>query len=379
MTQRQRKSSALSPDPLPVWCSGSGPEADLVISTRVRLARNLARYRFPHFADKNERREIYNRISSILENQKEFHAFSVINCTSLQEIDQLLLLEERLISPDLLKMEGDRGVAIENTRHTSIMINEEDHLRMNSIESGFNAEDVWYRINLIDDLLGHYLPFAYEARRGFLTSCPTNSGTGLRVSFLLHLPGLVLTKTIDSVLMAASQMGISTRGFFGEHSEVIGHLFQLSNQATLGACEEDFLRHTRSTIAEVIKHERIARERILEEASLELSDKTHRAWGILLHAKMVTTSEFLNLASALRVGIDCQLFSDLTIEQLNRLTLAIMPAHLQKLYGKALSDDELHSLRAETIRQFLSTLKPKKRTPATKRSKKQPENKNKKE
>jgi len=379
MTQHREKAPTISNEPLPIWCDNSGPESDLVISTRVRLARNLSRHKYPHFADKKERKEIFDLIADIFQNRKEFHAFSVVNCASLPEIDQQLLLEERLISPDLLKMEGDRGVAIEDTRHTSIMINEEDHLRLHSIESGFNAEDVWYRINLVDDLLGHYLPFAYEARRGFLTSCPTNSGTGLRVSFLLHLPGLVLTKTIDSVLMGASQMGISTRGFFGEHSEVIGHLFQLSNQATLGACEEDFLKHTRTTIAEVINHERKARERILEEAALELTDKTYRAWGILLHAKMLTTSEFLNLASALRIGIDCKLFNELTIEQLSRLTMSIMPAHLQKLYGKALSDDELQSIRAQTVQQFLSTLKGAKKTRTTKRTVKTPANRTKKE
>ena len=284
MSARIPPSRSVLPDALPSWFSHTGPHADLVISTRVRLARNLANHRFPYHAGRSERKQVFDEVAAVLEREKAFHAFSVINCTSLSHLDLELLLEERLISPDLVKIEGDRGVAVDNNRTASIMINEEDHLRLHSIDSGFRAEEVWHRINLLDNLLGRYLPYAYEMRRGFLTSCPTNSGTGLRVSFLLHLPGLALTKTIDSVLLGASQMGISTRGFFGEHSEVVGNLFQLSNQATLGACEDEFLQHTHKIISEVITHERTAREKILTDAGLELADRVYRAWGILLHA-----------------------------------------------------------------------------------------------
>ena len=347
---------------LPIWLSNSGPQSDLIISTRVRLARNLQNHRFTYHAGKTERKKIFDQIAGVLSMHREFNSFSVVNCNDLSNLDQQYLLEERLVSPDLLGIEGDRGVAIEQTHHTSFMINEEDHLRLHSIDSGFKAEEVWYRINLLDDLLGHFLPYAYDPRRGFLTSCPTNSGTGLRVSFLLHLPGLFLTKTIDSVLLGASQMGISTRGFFGEHSEVVGNLFQLSNQATLGACENDFLEHTRKTISEVITHEREARERILGEARMELTDKIFRAWGILLHARLMTVSEFLNLTSAIRFGIDAGLFTEITIEQLNHLTLNVMPAHLQTYLKKTVPEDQLDIHRAEMIKNLLSTEKKVKRT-----------------
>jgi protein arginine kinase len=352
---------SLLPDALPIWFSHSGPDSDLVISTRVRLARNLSNHRFPYHANRAEREKIFTEVAEVLNTRKEFDAFSLINCAAISPLDQQLLLEKRLISPDLLNFEGDRGVAIENSLHTSVMINEEDHIRLHSFDSGFKAEDVWYRINLIDDLLGHYLSYAYEVRRGYLTSCPTNSGTGLRVSFLLHLPGLVLTKTIDPVLLGASQMGISTRSFFGEHSEVVGHLFQLSNQATLGACEEEFLQHTQKIIGEVVTHERTARERILSNAKNELADKIHRAWGILLHARLMTTTEFLNLASAIRMGIDCGIFKELTIEQLNLLTLTIMPAHLQKKLNRRLSEEQQFRKRADILREILSALPEKKR------------------
>lgn len=356
---------SLLPDALPVWFTNTGPDSDLVISTRVRLARNLSNHRFPYHANSKERHTIFTEIADVLRHKKEFSAFSLINCAVIPPLDQQLLLEKRLISPDLLTVEGDRGVAIENSRHTSIMINEEDHLRLHSFDSGFKAEEVWYRINLIDDLLGRYLSYAYEVRRGFLTSCPTNSGTGLRVSFLLHLPGLVLTKTIDSVLLGASQMGISTRSFFGEHSEVVGHLFQLSNQATLGACEDEFLQHTQKIIGEVVTHERTARDRILAEAKNELSDKIHRAWGILLHAHLMTMTEFLNLASAIRMGIDVGIFKEITIEQLNLLTLMIMPAHLQKRVNRKLSETQQCRKRADIIREALSSRPDKKQRKKT--------------
>ncbi len=352
MTARANSSlSEMLSDALPIWFSNTGPESDIAISTRVRLARNLENHRFTYHANRSERKKVFETVASVLR-KEEFNAFSLINCSALSSLDQELLLEERLVSPDLLNVEGDRGVAIEENRYTSIMINEEDHLRLHSFDSGFKADDVWLRINAIDDLLGSYLPYAYEVRRGFLTSCPTNSGTGLRVSFLLHLPGLALTKTIDSVLLGASQMGISTRGFFGEHSEVVGNLFQLSNQATLGACEEEFLQHTQKIISEVIGHERAARERILSDAPLEISDKVHRAWGILLHAKMLSMPEFLNLASALRMGIDCSLFTELTLERLNRITLMTMPAHLQRYRRKTMSDERLQCERAEIVREI---------------------------
>ncbi len=342
------------PEELPPWFSGSGPQADLVISTRIRLARNLSNHRFTYHAGQPERKEIFSEVAAVLSRQREFKAYSLINCSDITQLDRELLLEERLVSPDLLGVEGDRGVAIEKNRRTSIMVNEEDHLRLHAIESGFQAEAVWERLSRLDDLLGHYLPFAYEVRRGFLTSCPTNSGTGLRVSFLLHLPGLVLTKTIDPVLLGASQMGISTRGFFGEHSEVVGNLFQLSNQATLGACEEDFLQHTRTIIAEVITHERKARETLLAEAKAELSDKIHRSWGILRHAQLLTVMEFLNLSSALRLGLDCGVFSGLTPERLNQLTLMVMPAHLQRHLGKTFTEEKLQAVRADFVREFLA-------------------------
>lgn len=338
---------------LPYWISNQGPQSDLVISTRVRLARNLAKYRFPYHAGRSERSRVFDLVAEVIESEKEFSSFAVVNCNSITPIERQLLFEARIISPDLITAEGDRGVAVDGHEHTAVMINEEDHLRLLAVESGYAPEEVWERVNRLDDSLGRYLSYAYDVRRGFLTSCPTNSGTGLRISFLLHLPGLTLTRTIDSVLLAASHMGISTRGFFGEHSEIVGNLFQLSNQATLGLGEEEFIQNTRKVVDEVLSHERKARKRILDDASMELSDKVFRSWGILLHAKMLTVNEFLNLASALRLGIDCGIFKEIPIERLNKAVMMVMPAHLQQYRHKTIPEEQEACERADVVRELL--------------------------
>src|SRR5690554_1343121 len=338
---------------LPAWFDNDGPESDVVTSTRIRLARNLADHHFCYHAKTSERKKIFNEISDALKDSEKFSNFELINFSGLNDLEQLFLVEERIVSADLLKVEGDRGVASDLTHRINIMINEEDHLRMQSIDSGFRPAGLWNIINKMDDELGSRLKFAFDPARGFLTCCPTNSGTGLRVSFLMHLPGLVLTKTIDAVLQGASQMGISTRGFFGEHSEVVGNFFQLSNQATMGAHEEAFLENTQRTINEVIRHERKARARIFKDAKLELTDKVYRAYGILLHARTLSVKECLNLTSALRFGVVSGLFKLITIEELNRITLMSMPAHLQKYRDSSMDESGMLVARAELVRELL--------------------------
>lgn len=349
--------SLIDPGRIPVWFNNSGPDSDVVISSRIRLARNLENHRFPMHATINERKQIFTEISESIKSESRFRNFEILNFSNLQKIEQQYFVEERLVSPDVLNIEGERGVAFDLNRNYNIMINEEDHIRMQCLDSGFKPQELWESINSTDDILGRKLKFAFDQRRGFLTCCPTNSGTGMRLSFLLHLPGLVLTKAIDAVLQGASQMGISTRGFFGEHSEVVGNLFQLSNQATMGAHEQEFISSTKKIITDVIGHERTARNKILKEANLEISDKVYRAYGILLYAKTLSVMEVLNLTSALRMGISCNLFNLLTIEDLNRITLMSMPAHLQMLRGVQSDDSAISVLRAVLVKELLTKRK----------------------
>ena len=344
-----------APFAVPKWFSGAGPDVDVVVSTRVRLARNCARYRFPSKASLFERRQVFEVVTTAFKQSPQYNDFNYFNCTQLNKIEQQYLVEERLISADLLAAEGDRGVICDTSQRICIMVNEEDHVRMQAMDSGCCPHDLWNVLDGIDDALGMQLDFAYENRRGFLTSCPTNSGTGLRVSFLMHLPACILIKNIDQVLLAASQMGVATRGFFGEHSNVVGSFFQLSNMAAMGASETEFLENTKRVMLKTVEAERKARERILVDAQRELTDKIQRAYGILTHAVMLDVDEFLNLSSALRLGIECNLFNPTTLPLLNQLTLRIMPAHLQTYLKKTMSDDELRIARAETVKTFFKT------------------------
>lgn len=339
---------------IPVWFDTSGPLNNVVISTRIRLARNLSKRHFPNRANPAERGRVFKEISEAIQKSSTLSHLEIYNLHGMDKILQQYFVEERMISPDMLRSDGDRGVACDKNRHVNIMINEEDHIRFQCLSSGFLPHETWQTINKIDDEIGQKVVYAFDERKGFLTSCPTNSGTGLRVSFLMHLPGLVLTKAIDPVLLGASQMGISTRGFFGEHSEVVGNFFQMSNQATMGAHEKEFLESTIKTISEVNKHELAAREKLMEDALLQLEDKVYRAYGLLQFARTLSISEFLNLSSAIRLGIELKIFNELTIDELNRITMIIMPAHLQ-LYKNTFfeNESEISVSRASTVKELL--------------------------
>jgi protein arginine kinase len=343
-----------------------GPDEDIVVSTRIRLARNLAAHKFPSRASARDKQKIFKEVSAVLGGASmPCGRFEVINFGRLRKLEQHFLVEERMVSVDMLKGEGERGVACDNSRKYCVMINEEDHLRIQGMASGFHTFDLWEMTSKIDDGIGKGLKYAYSDRFGFLTSCPTNSGTGLRVSYLMHLPGLVLTKAIDTALQGASQMGISTRGFFGEHSEVIGNFFQLSNRATMGASEVEFIESTSKVIREIIGHERAARERLLKDAKLEVADKVWRAHGMLGNARVLGFGELLNLTSALRLGIDCGLYEERTVEDINELIVICMPAHLQiYVSGRNSAAAEPDTVRADIVREVFGKKKRVKRKSA---------------
>jgi protein arginine kinase len=339
---------------MPVWLDNRGPDEDVVMSTRIRLARNLAAHKFPGRASTRDKQNIYNEVSIVLGRiSKPCGRLEVINFGRLHKLEQHLLVEERMVSLDMLKGEGERGLARDRTKHFSVMINEEDHLRIQAMESGFHTLGLWETTSLLDDHVGRELKYAYNDRLGFLTTCPTNSGTGLRISYLMHLPGLVLTKAIDPVLQGASQMGIATRGFFGENSEVVGNFFQLSNRATMGASETEFIETTSKVITEIVGHERKARERLLKDAKLELCDKVCRAYGILCNARTLSLAELLNLTSALRLGVDCGIYGKQGINDINRMLIIGMPAHLQVYtVGRGEESRELDVARADVAREL---------------------------
>jgi protein arginine kinase len=362
---------------IPPWFDGGGPDGDVVISSRIRLARNLSGHRFPAHASIAEKEEIFDKAAAsfrVPPKRKPVYEFEVINIGRIGKLEQHFLVEERVASISLIKGEGSRGVARDSGGKLSVMINEEDHLRIQGMDSGFRPRELWEMASKADDSIGGALKYAYSPRLGFLTACPTNSGTGLRVSCLAHLPGLVLTKTVDQVLQGASQMGVSTRGFLGEHSDILGNIFQLSNRAAMGLSEAEFIESTCATIQEIISHERAARVRLMKEAKLELSDKISRALGILRNAQMMGFAELLNLTSALRLGIGCGLYDGFSVDDLNKIVMLGMPAHLQVyIHGLDGAPSDLDVVRADLARSFFEEKREKAgqtKTPTVKKSRK---------
>ncbi len=339
---------------IPPWLCAAGPHSDIVISSRIRLARNLAHHQFPARASLYERNAIFNEVSEGFSRANPGNSFNVVNFGNLDKNQRDFMVEERLASPDLATFDGDRGVIHDSARRISIMVNEEDHIRFQCLDSGLQTLTLWSEIDGIDDALGMQIDYAFDKRLGFLTCCPINAGTGLRISFLLHLPGCVLTRAIDAVLCGAGQMGVSTRGFFGEHSAISGALFQLSNSAAMGNTESEFCESTRAVVESIVDHERKAREKLLANARLELTDKIYRAYGILCNASLLSLEEFFNLTSAIRLGIECTLFDKCTIHELNRLTLFVLPEHLRVCMKKEIPENDIRAQRAELVKLFFS-------------------------
>jgi protein arginine kinase len=339
---------------VPSWFDGQGPDAAIVVSTRIRVARNLAGHRFLTHATPQERTAIYKKIVSSLGGQSVLKSFVIVNFSAVSGLERQLLAEKKVTGTNLLNGEGTRGVAHDHGYRVNIIINADDHLCINCIDSGFRPVELWNCADSIDERLGRELDFAYDQCRGFLTCRPIDSGSGLRVSFLMHLPGLVLTRSIDAILQGASTMGVAVSGFFSGHSGVIGNFILLSSNAAAGMSETEFIDSTRRVIAEVVCCEREARLRLIREARLELTDRIYRAYGILRHARTLSIVEYMNLASALRLGCDTGLFSDISLTDLNQSMLLVMPAHLQYRLKRTMDETECGVARAEFVSRLLN-------------------------
>lgn len=334
------------------WTFSGTPDSDVVLSTRVRLARNFETFPFPKAAHLYIKSQVFARIADVFNTPDLLPGYEVFNFNNLDRLSQEIFVEERAVSPDLVRMEGDRGLMCDSTRTRCIMVNEEDHLRIQCISSGNCTQELFAMANQLDTILGEKIPFAFDARRGFLTACPSNVGTGLRLSFLLHLPALIITKAIDKVLNAVQQMSLCTRGFCGENSEIVGSFFQISNQQTLGQSEAEIIEKTQGAIAEIIRSERTARETILHQAKSAITDKIARAEGILRFAHTLSMREYLNLNSALRMGVNYNIVTTRTVEEMNIELLHAMPGHIQKNVGKSLTEDEINRERALLIQSL---------------------------
>jgi len=335
------------------WLRGTGPESDIVVSSRIRLARNLSSFPFTSRASAHQKAEIDQLLRERVAKLELEPRLEYVHLPGLPPLDRQLLVERQLISRELATADGPRGVALVPQETVSVMINEEDHLRLQVMRSGFVLDETWQQIDKVDDLLEQRVSYAFSEEFGYLTACPTNVGTGMRASVMLHLPALEHTKQIEKVFRALQKINLAVRGLYGEGSRASGHFYQISNQVTLGKAETTILNEIQSVIPQIISYERTARTSWLRDNRQSLQDKVSRAYGTLCSATMMTSEETMELLSFVRLGINLGLVDDLTIPTINELFIHTQPAHLQKLMGSNLDGEERNAARARYLRSRL--------------------------
>jgi len=337
------------------WLRGAGPLSEVVVSSRVRLARNLADYPFLSTATAGERTEIYRSLADEIMAAAPSKQMLLIDVDKADAIDRQVLVERHLISRQHAAAEGSRGVTVSPTETSALMINEEDHLRIQTLRSGLQLEPLWQEMHEIDQALGKSLSFAFDRQFGYLTACPTNVGTGIRVSVMLHLPALKLTKEIERVARAAKDLRLAVRGLYGEGTDAVGDLYQISNQTTLGRSEEEIIEtFGRNAIPNIVEYENVARDSMARHRPYQLDDKIWRAYGILSNARRISSEETQTLLSPIRMGIHVGRFKEFDIATLNEIFLHTQPAHLQKMHGNTLDDEQRGTVRADYLRRRLA-------------------------
>lgn len=335
------------------WLKGAGPNSDIVISSRIRLARNLDKVPFPHWASKKQSEETLKTIMEAIGKVDYLKKSAAFKLADLDAIDKQFLVERHLMSLEHAQKSDHKAVVIEDEEIVSVMINEEDHIRMQVMQSGFNLFEAWNIMTKIDDELAKELPFAFFPDWGYLTACPTNTGTGMRGSVMLHLPALVMSRHIDRVLAAISKLSFTTRGLYGEGTQASGNFFQISNQFSLGHGEDEVLENINSLIRQIIEQENQARQALYSRNKSMLEDRISRGLGILKSAHIISSQETIELLSLVRLGCDLGMLKDIDRRVLNELFIITQPAHLQKLQNKKLSSQERDIKRAEIIREKL--------------------------
>jgi protein arginine kinase len=336
------------------WLRGNGPDSDIVISSRIRLARNLADFPFVNRADDGTRGEIEALLRDKVRDLRTDGRTSYLRIDGLDELDRRFLVERQLVSRELADGHGPRGVGVSEAETVSLMINEEDHLRIQVLRSGFSLEQCWEQIDEVDDELESQVAYAFSDQLGYLTACPTNVGTGIRVSVMLHLPALVLTKEIQKVFQALQKISLAVRGLYGEGSQAMGDFYQISNQVTLGKSEQQLVANVKDVVPNIVSYERKVRSALIRENRQSLLDQVARAYGILKNAQTISSEETMHLLSSLRMGINLELIDDVEMSTVNELFIHTQPAHLQKLRKQALDTAERNAARAAYIRQRLA-------------------------
>lgn len=330
--------------------SGEGP----VISSRIRLARNLKDAAFPGWAGAEECERLWTRIQPALEKVPSLQPASALSMGALDELERQILFERHLISREQAEKTKGSGLVLRRDESLSVMVNEEDHLRLQGMRPGLSLRAIWEEVDRLDTEIEQRIEYAFSPKLGYLTACPTNVGTGMRASVMLHLPGLVLMNEINPVIKGMGKIGLAVRGLWGEGTEAAGNMFQISNQMTLGDTEEQIVGVIEQIVQEIIEHERNARERLLERRETVVRDHVGRAFGILSHAHILTSKEALDLLSGLRLGIDMGILSSVSRRVVDELMLLTQPGHLQKLESRTLKPKERDRYRARLVRERLT-------------------------
>ncbi len=336
------------------WMEGSGPETEIVISSRVRAARNLRGNSFPCLSSAEERAAVLEKAFQVTENEKVFETFAAWKMESLSNLEKQALVEKHLISPFMADEVKHGALLLRDDEAVSIMINEEDHLRIQAILPGLQLEEAWLESDRYDDIFESDLDYAFDERLGYLTACPTNIGTGLRASVMLHLPALIMTRKVGLILGALSQVGLTVRGLYGEGSEISGNLVQVSNQVTLGHTEDEIIGNLHSVICQVVEQEGKARQVLLDKKRANLADRAWRALGLLKYSQVMSSAEAIQLISDLRLGYDLGLIKAVDHKLLNELLVLIRPGCLQLLAGRELSSSERNLERPLRIKETLA-------------------------
>lgn len=335
------------------WLEGEGPEADRILSTRIRLARNVRGTRFVGRALDEELTALSHRVADAALALPQLRDGGAVWTGEIPVLDRQFLLERHLISHDLTAESGTRGLVLAADEKTSLMLNEEDHLRIQVLEPGFQLEKAFRKAREVDRGLGRTLDFAYDDTLGYLTACPTNVGTGMRASVLIHLPSLVLTQKIKKILTGVNQVGLTVRGFYGEGTEVMGNFFQVSNQVTLGESEEETLTKLERVVRQILEWEERAQEGLLRDAGLQVEDKVLRAFGVLRYSRLLSSQEVIGLLSAVRFGHTLGMRNVPGAAVLNDLLLRCQPAHLQKAAGREMTSEGRNEHRARLVQRTL--------------------------
>lgn len=334
------------------WLNSTNNNNEMVITTRIRLARNIKGIPFPDKLSDDEGRNVVEKVNNAF-NKSENQDFKCIDLWKNDNNCNAEFLEKHLISKKLIDNSSKSAFILNNNETVSIMINEEDHLRLQAITAGLNLEEAYNCIDKIDDELEENIDYAFDEKLGYLTACPTNLGTGMRASVMIHLPALSMNNEMGRVLNALSQIGITIRGLWGEGSKAIGGLYQISNQVTLGMSEMDIISNLKTVVEQIMNQENLSRERIMKKYKYELEDKMYRSLGILKNSVILDINECLNLISNVRIGVEMGIIKDIDINKLNNLLVNVQKATLQKIYNKKLSKNEENIKRSLYVRENL--------------------------